>query len=123
MIASLVVYRNLDLIRLVNVEFVSFFDPAVVSGGFSAPLDGVLNFDIDECLGSSTESTSSCVINIGDCVYCQGKVATQRLALAGYAQAVVYNTSQSMSYADTLKHTVAIVSTVDVDVEILVALE
>ena len=89
MIASLVIYRDLDFVRLVNVKLMPLLDPAVVPGGLGAAFDSVFDLDVDESLGSSAEATSGCVIDIGNGVHCKSKMTTQWLALAGHTQAVV----------------------------------
>lgn len=90
MVARLVVYGNLDLVRLVDGEVVNFVDPAVVPCGLCATLDRIFNFDVDKRFWASTKAPSSCVIDIGDGMYAEGEVAAQRFSLTRNVQTVIW---------------------------------
>jgi hypothetical protein len=88
-LARLIVYRDLDLVCLVDVEVVYLVHPAVVPRRLSAALDRIFDLDVDKRLWASTKAPSSRVVHIGDRMNAQGEVATQRLSLAGDVQTVI----------------------------------
>ena len=69
MIGSLIIYCDLDLVGLVNIEIVDLVQPAVVPGWLRAALDAIFNFDVDKSFWATAKATSGRMINIGYCVY------------------------------------------------------
>lgn len=69
MIACLVVYRDFNLVGLVNAEIMDFVCPAIVACGLGTALDRVFDLDVNKGFRASTEAPSGCVIHVGDGVY------------------------------------------------------
>ena len=89
MIASFIIYSNLDLVRLVNIELVQLVQPAIVSGRLRTALDAVFNFDVHEGFRSSTKATGCRVVDIGDSMNAEGQVPAQGFALAGHVETII----------------------------------
>lgn len=64
MISSPVVHRELNLVGFINVEFVNFVRPSVVSRSFRPSLEDVLNLHNNKSFRSTTKAARSSVIDI-----------------------------------------------------------
>lgn len=97
-------------------------EPLVVARRLGAALDGVLDLDVHERLGSAAEAPGGRVVDVGDFVDAQREVAAQGLPLAGDVEAIVCAESACTWRRSGGPRTVAAVA-LDVHVQVLVALE
>lgn len=89
MIAGSVVYRQLDLVGIVNGEFMNFVRPLVVPRSFRASLEGVFDLHDNKRLGAPAKASGSGMIHVGHLVNSQCQMTGERFPGARDVQAVI----------------------------------
>lgn len=125
MVAGLVIYSQLDLVRLVNIEFVQLVCPAISSSSLGSSLDRVFDLHHDEGFRTSAESACSCMVDIGDALNPHDQMARERLPCAWNIQTIIYFVSARVPMQiRALEHTICTLATAfDIDMKILVAFQ
>lgn len=88
-ITRFVIYRELDFVRLVNVDRECFVYPLVVAGCFRSGFDGIFNLDDDICFRTARETGTGGMVDILDGMDSHCEKTGQRLAHVRAAKAFI----------------------------------
>ncbi len=69
MIARLVIYREFDFVRFLDIKLVRFIAPLVSSRGFCPALESIFDLHNNERFWASSKPSSRSVINVCNCMY------------------------------------------------------
>jgi hypothetical protein len=89
MVASAVVYSQLNLVGLVNINLMNFVLPSVGLGWLCPAFKHVFDLDYNKGVRSTAKPSGRCMINVRHSLYPNREVACQGLSLRRNVQAVI----------------------------------